>query len=813
MPTITEVRAQYPQYADMPDAALADALYKKFYSDLPRAQFDSKLGIKPIATSETPYQRKSLAELIPGNERNFAKPEAPLSTSEKIRGVIETPFAVGANLVSGPITYLSGALGPEAQQVVARNIQYQPRTRMAQNVLEGIGKATEGLPPYMADIGMMGKAGNALAPAMQAIGDVAKSEGSLVSGTVGNALANRAAKTLEGKVAESYQRGPLIDAATKANELGIAINPAVSNPTKANKIKSVITGNQNIDAKLAEANAPKWTNLAKKEMGLPESTVLDASAFEKARDLVSEPYDVIKGMPALAPSPEIGAKLNKLRQGEELIGGAPVKAAIDALVSDAEQKIGAGMPGNSILTNIRQMRKEAQDVYKSQKLGAPLSPEQMALADTKLGIANTLESLIEENIKNPNDLSNFRKARVAMAKTYAYEDATDLNTGKVDPIAIAKITAKDNKLTGTIADIGKVAGNFPDIAKVGPPSASMLPTLTRSGLGGSIGYAAGSMVGMPLQGAILGAGIGGMVGRAGAKRIATPGYQATHAIPEDFRPPINNLNPANINYGPNQLVPYDYSQSVLTPEEMPYVPNWRPGQPTPNVTVSPLPPGPPQLNAPSAESTMGMLRAEQERKYGMEKSLAEQRNAQAEAQSQATRKPASGEVILDINPLTGVPEISKGLKGATPETFQNFGSSLASAANKVSSGKMFDMTLAEKAAWKNTRIDLAEVAPGFKSLTDKDIAIKMMDRSWVEDAITKAREKAAMFDDLSKRIAGEQAKRDAAIKRDQMFDLLDTLEKQLSKPRPTSLGGQGPKTRAAKINALAPDQNQNKLAP
>ena len=89
MPTITEVRAQYPQYADMPDAALADALYKKFYSDLPRAQFDSKLGIKPIATSETPYQRKSLAELIPGNERNFAKPEAPLSTSEKIRGVIE----------------------------------------------------------------------------------------------------------------------------------------------------------------------------------------------------------------------------------------------------------------------------------------------------------------------------------------------------------------------------------------------------------------------------------------------------------------------------------------------------------------------------------------------------------------------------------------------------------------------------------------------------------------------------------------------------------------------------------------------------
>jgi hypothetical protein len=45
MPTLQEVRQQYPQYQDMPDAALADALYKKFYADMPREQFDAKLGI------------------------------------------------------------------------------------------------------------------------------------------------------------------------------------------------------------------------------------------------------------------------------------------------------------------------------------------------------------------------------------------------------------------------------------------------------------------------------------------------------------------------------------------------------------------------------------------------------------------------------------------------------------------------------------------------------------------------------------------------------------------------------------------------
>jgi len=49
MATIAEIRAKYPQYADMPDKALADALYTKFYSDLPRAEFDAKVGLKPTS--------------------------------------------------------------------------------------------------------------------------------------------------------------------------------------------------------------------------------------------------------------------------------------------------------------------------------------------------------------------------------------------------------------------------------------------------------------------------------------------------------------------------------------------------------------------------------------------------------------------------------------------------------------------------------------------------------------------------------------------------------------------------------------------
>jgi hypothetical protein len=47
MPTIDEVRAQYPQYQDMSDVQLAGALHQKFYSDMDPQAFAEKIGLKP----------------------------------------------------------------------------------------------------------------------------------------------------------------------------------------------------------------------------------------------------------------------------------------------------------------------------------------------------------------------------------------------------------------------------------------------------------------------------------------------------------------------------------------------------------------------------------------------------------------------------------------------------------------------------------------------------------------------------------------------------------------------------------------------
>ena len=47
MATLAEIRKQYPEYNDMSDADLAEALYQTHYADMPRHEFDQAVGVKP----------------------------------------------------------------------------------------------------------------------------------------------------------------------------------------------------------------------------------------------------------------------------------------------------------------------------------------------------------------------------------------------------------------------------------------------------------------------------------------------------------------------------------------------------------------------------------------------------------------------------------------------------------------------------------------------------------------------------------------------------------------------------------------------
>jgi hypothetical protein len=140
MATIAEVRAQYPQYNDMPDAALADALHQKFYADLPKADFDAKIGLKPIDNRPAWGQENPKTYEVAQTARRYLGPAVEVAASVG-GGVLGAPLGPmgavgGAGLGYGigkEITNLADiALGNVKQQAPAADV-----SRAAKNVLEG----------------------------------------------------------------------------------------------------------------------------------------------------------------------------------------------------------------------------------------------------------------------------------------------------------------------------------------------------------------------------------------------------------------------------------------------------------------------------------------------------------------------------------------------------------------------------------------------------------------------------------------------------------------------------------------------------
>lgn len=738
-------------------------------------------------------------------------PEQAQATTQSIVGKIEKPFGRAFGVVGTP-EYEEEA-GRQLVDFIGQNFQkgakwISEKTGIpapdVENMLGSLGLgATKGVKPA---VKTAAKVGGELAADVVAGAKLPFEKGFLEPRRQRQSLAD-------------YARGPQIDAAKEAQRLGIVINPVDIQSTVGTRTLASMAGERGKQT-IASTNQQQIRKVALKELNLPETTELTSrDVFGKARDQLAGPYNEVRKLPTLTADQGVRTQLESLRPDPAMIGSDRYAGSINAIIDDALVKVDAGMTGNQLLENVRTLRQRARKTYDNKN--ADLAA--LDVADTNLAVANALESMIESNISNPKLLTQFRDARQKMARTYAYENATDFNTGLVDTKKLSRITAKDNALTGDIKSLGVIAGNFPDVfsPKVSTPLGAMA-SLGRTGfagtLGGLGGYTLGGYTGAA-AGSLLGAAAGEIAQRLAANRLASPEYQAGLSV-RDRRIPVNELAPPLAPPIPREraLVPYEpeQNQTVLMRGEGPYQPNFVFVPSPPGVPPQPIVTGVPQpqnrlLAAPSSASTLNALRAEDARRAQMSRELGTQAEARQAAAEAATRQPTRGEVVFELDPTTGrLRTTSQGIKGATPETFQNFGASLESAAQKVSAGRSFDMTAAEKVAWNRTKVDLADVQPGFKSLDDKAIASKMMDREWVQDAITKAREKAAAFEQIATRARTEQARREAAAKRERMMDLAEDLEDQL-RLTPKQKVGQGPKTREAQRNMLRPQQDTNNL--
>jgi hypothetical protein len=793
-------------------------------------------GATPVPSGGVPVGRKGVAS-IPGYDKPIpAAPEAPVKRyggplPEALMAPIETAVTLGTGLITAPIveaskiggTLFSGKYGTQqgikAGEAVGRKVQefFQPAiSPTAQSQVESIGNALASTGLQGVPLNVLGDLQLGMTPALRA-----------TANTVRAPIAARAEKIQQARIEQSYANVPMIEATQAAQRIGGAIPPAISNPTKANVIKGKLVGPE-LQAQLAKANETAVTEQVRKDLGIkpnekliPEVNEVTGklninSPITRAIDEASKPYEVIRKMNVLTTPAESLDALEALKK-QAPIGGNAKTAAINSVVDDALTKlqqtttgafsgvgggpVAVGRSGAAVLDDIRSLRRDAQATRRAQQINP--DPLAIAKAEAQESIANILEGIIDANAPNPKVLRELKEARTRIAQIYEHERAINYGQQKIDPQVYAKLyEERKGGMTGLNADIAKAASMFPDYFTLTPAEIKGLPRITRGGVGGAIGGALGAPLGLGgiLAGTAAGMGIGGAASSLAARRMATPAYQRANAMPADYRPVPMGNNPATINYAPGQMVPYDYSQQTFTPPNFVMQPN----QYGPRITPV-APEVPPTANMLGYGGTMETLAAERARAANMSRTLGQQAEAQQAAAEAAARRPTSGAVELQINPLTGVPEIAKGVKGATPEVFMaNTGASLQSAAAKLVAGKAFDMTLAEKAAWKATRINLSEILPGFKALDEKAILAKMQDRAWVDGAIAKARQEAQAFDQIAARAADARAKSAAVANRERMLDLAEQLQDALG-ARPVQRGGQGPKTRAFQRNMLRPD--------
>jgi hypothetical protein len=148
MATLVEFRAQFPQYNDMPDVALANALHEKFYADIPKADFYKSVALNPAA-------------FIPDNQNMITLPKAERSMQDTLMGYAETPAIIAGNIgraITTPVARMFGEAmggygtpqGKQAGEQAAKTVSsqfYQPRTETGPEVVGQIGNVLGSIPP------------------------------------------------------------------------------------------------------------------------------------------------------------------------------------------------------------------------------------------------------------------------------------------------------------------------------------------------------------------------------------------------------------------------------------------------------------------------------------------------------------------------------------------------------------------------------------------------------------------------------------------------------------------------------------------
>jgi hypothetical protein len=149
---LASFRSQHPQYNDMSDAALADALHAKFYSDIPKAQYLQSLGLAPAETSAAapaaPARAPGIRERYPITASGVEMAAGAAGGIAGAKGGAVLGAAAGA--AGGPLAPVTVPLGMLVGGILGGGLGYGASREAAQVIDRMQGTAARETPAEMA---------------------------------------------------------------------------------------------------------------------------------------------------------------------------------------------------------------------------------------------------------------------------------------------------------------------------------------------------------------------------------------------------------------------------------------------------------------------------------------------------------------------------------------------------------------------------------------------------------------------------------------------------------------------------------------
>jgi hypothetical protein len=474
-----------------------------------------------------------------------------------VGGAVEPALAMGSGMVAKPVSDVmsTAAVGKEMvsptngggdpagfKRDVQSSMTYEPKTAGGKfmtenNPLSWLGKAINAI---------AGKAGGIVAPPktsgpMQAAAGYGVEE--LVKQLPNLAGAKGGAKMAEGIPAKQAA----LDVAKGENVMKDSVRTTaqdtgyITPPESGVKAGAAgLAGKSKVEKILSEKNTENATRRLGAEVGAPEGTALNAEEFERLKEDAGKGYEAMTKAagPKLEPTPAFRSAIQStLKDVDEALArnpetNAPLKTSQRLLRSMDKQ---TDFPTEATLKDIQNQRKWAK---------ADFQKGNNETATARLGIANKLEDLFEENLAKTGDqglVAGFKQARERFAKIYLLERVTNDATGKVDLSKLASLSdskAYKGVLTGSFKDAADFAKTYRKAAQKSTGEASPRLTVFDGMFAG--GTVLSAIAGHP---GALAVGAGELAGRLGVPMMAergmlqnkTPSYQASQIPPNIAR--------------------------------------------------------------------------------------------------------------------------------------------------------------------------------------------------------------------------------------------------------------------------------------